>query len=153
MKESFFRSMTWLHTWVGLLVCWLLFLIFFAGTISFFKDEITIWAKPETHHVQHQAQRVQSQAEQINYVFAQLQQQAPNSLSWRINLPEPRNPVLSYGFAEPKQPGQRRAPFNYKHLDPNTLEQLPEPRDTKGGNFFYRLHFDLHYIDVFTARI
>ncbi|MEI8646550.1 PepSY-associated TM helix domain-containing protein [Pseudoalteromonas sp. Hal040] len=153
MKESFFRSMTWLHTWVGLLVCWLLFLIFFAGTISFFKDEITIWAKPETHHVQHQAQRVQSQAEQINYVFAQLQQQAPNSLSWRINLPEPRNPILSYGFAEPKQPGQRRAPFNYTHLDPNTLEQLPEPRETKGGNFFYRLHFDLHYIDVFTARI
>ena len=108
MKESFFRSMTWLHTWVGLLVCWLLFLIFFAGTISFFKDEITIWAKPETHNVQHQAQRVQSQAEQIDYVFSQLQQQAPNSLSWRINLPEPRNPVLSYGFAEPKQPGQRR---------------------------------------------
>ncbi len=115
MKESFFRSMTWLHTWVGLLVCWLLFLIFFAGTISFFKDEITIWAKPETHHVQHQAQRVQSQADQINYVFAQLQQQAPNSLSWRINLPEPRNSVLSYGFAEPKQPGQRRAPFNYTY--------------------------------------
>ncbi|MEH6817893.1 MAG: PepSY-associated TM helix domain-containing protein, partial [Pseudoalteromonas distincta] len=46
MKDSFFRSMTWLHTWVGLLVCWLLYLIFFAGTLSFFRDEITLWNQP-----------------------------------------------------------------------------------------------------------
>lgn len=153
MKENFFRSMTWLHTWVGLLVCWLLFLIFFAGTLSFFKDEISFWAKPEIHQIRHQDHRVASQAKQINDVFADLQQKAPNSLSWRINMPDSRNPVLSYGYAEPKQPGQRRAPFNYTHIDPNTLEPVPEPRDTKGGGFFYRLHFDLHYIDVFTARI
>lgn len=51
MRESFFRSMTWLHTWVGLLVCWLLFLIFFAGTASFFRHEISLWAQPATHHL------------------------------------------------------------------------------------------------------
>ena len=42
MKDTFFRSMTWLHTWVGLLVCWLLFLIFIAGTLAFFRWELNL---------------------------------------------------------------------------------------------------------------
>ena len=32
------------------------------------------------------------------------------------------------------------------------MQPLASFRETKGGNFFYRLHFDLHYIDVITAR-
>ena len=32
------------------------------------------------------------------------------------------------------------------------MQPLPPFVDTRGGNFFYRLHFDLHYIDVKTAR-
>ena len=58
MKGSFFRSMTWLHTWVGLLVCWLLYLIFFAGTLSFFRDEMSIWSQPAVHNITAQADRV-----------------------------------------------------------------------------------------------
>ncbi|WOC28058.1 PepSY domain-containing protein [Pseudoalteromonas sp. N1230-9] len=152
MKENFFRSMTWLHTWVGLLVCWLLFLIFFAGTISFFKDEITYWSEPETHTITHQDNRLDKQRQQINYAVEQLQNKAADSSSWRIYLPEPRNPLYTYSYAEPKQPEQRRAKFTETYLDPATKEEIAPPRETKGGYFFYRLHFDLHYIDVRTAR-
>ncbi|WP_404343342.1 PepSY-associated TM helix domain-containing protein [Pseudoalteromonas mariniglutinosa] len=152
MKENFFRSMTWLHTWVGLLVCWLLYLIFFAGTLSFFRDEITLWAQPEVHHVQANPARVSAQKQQIISAVAQLQQQAPDSPSWRISLPEARIPVLSYGYAKPREEGQRRAQFEMTHINPNEGELVEQPRDTRGGNFFYRLHFDLHYIDVLTAR-
>ena len=42
MKESFRQSMAWLHTWSGLLVCWILFLVFTAGTASYFRDEISL---------------------------------------------------------------------------------------------------------------
>lgn len=49
MKETFFRSMTWMHTWAGLAVCWLLLLIFFAGSLSYFRHEISLWSKPELH--------------------------------------------------------------------------------------------------------
>ena len=43
MKEGFRQSMAWLHTWAGLLVCWILFLVFVAGTASYFRDEISLW--------------------------------------------------------------------------------------------------------------
>ncbi|MGO3300198.1 MAG: PepSY-associated TM helix domain-containing protein [Pseudoalteromonas sp.] len=152
MKESFFRSMTWLHTWVGLLVCWLLFLIYYSGTISFFRDEVTLWSQPEAHQITHQSERVAMQPTQIIAAIKNLQNTAPNSPQWRISLPDARNALLSYGYAKPREEGQRRAPFETTYLDPNTNQITDVPRETKGGNFFYRLHFDLHYIDVGTAR-
>lgn len=36
------QSMAWLHTWSGLLVCWVLFLVFCGGTASYVKDEISL---------------------------------------------------------------------------------------------------------------
>lgn len=152
MKGSFFRSMTWLHTWVGLLVCWLLYLIFFAGTISFFRDEVSLWNQPSIHNIEQQTDRIGAQKQQIITGVEYLNAQAPNAPNWRITLPEERIPYLTYGFAKPKEPGQRRASFNNSRLDPNTMQPLPPFIDTRGGNFFYRLHFDLHYIDVKTAR-
>ncbi|WP_350552095.1 PepSY-associated TM helix domain-containing protein [Pseudoalteromonas sp. 120-MNA-CIBAN-0494] len=152
MKDSFFRSMTWLHTWVGLLVCWLLYLIFFSGTLSFFRDEMSLWNQPEIHNIQAQTDRISAQKQQIITGFDYLNAQASNAPNWRITLPEQRVPYLTYGFAKPKEPGQRRSKFENTQLDPNTMQPLAPFRETKGGNFFYRLHFDLHYIDVITAR-
>lgn len=152
MKESLFRSMTWLHTWVGLLVCWLLFLIFFAGTLSFFRDEITLWSQPEVHQIQAQPERVAMQPKQVNFAVKNLQTTAPHSPQWRISLPSERNALLSYGYAKPREKGERRAAFETTYVNPNTNQVTEEPRETKGGSFFYRLHFDLHYIDVMTAR-
>jgi uncharacterized iron-regulated membrane protein len=152
MKDSFFRSMTWLHTWVGLLVCWLLYLIFFAGTLSFFRDEISLWNQPAIHNVQAQANRIEAQKQQIITGFDYLAKKGASSPSWRITLPEPRIPYLIYGYAKPKEPGQRRSKFKNTQLNPNTMQKIAPFIDTKGGNFFYRLHFDLHYLDAITAR-
>ena len=152
MKGSFFRSMTWLHTWVGLLVCWLLYLIFFAGTLSFFRDEMSIWSQPAVHNITAQADRVGAQRAQIKAGFDYLNKHAGNSSNWRVTLPEPRVPYLKYGYAKPKEPGQRRSKFQDNNINPNTMEPLAPFVDTKGGNFFYRLHFDLHYMSPITAR-
>ena len=62
MKEGFRQSMAWLHTWSGLLVGWVLFMVFAAGTASYFKDEITFWMKPELHAPAARAQVPQVQA-------------------------------------------------------------------------------------------
>ena len=118
MKDSFFRSMTWLHTWVGLLTCWIIYVIFFAGTASFFRDEINLWNQPAIHNVQAQTDRVAAQRQQIIKGFDYLNQHAPNSPSWRITLPEERIPYLVYGYAKPKEPG----PVSYTHL---TLPTTP----------------------------
>ena len=38
--EGLRQSMSWLHTWSGLLLGWLLYAVFFTGTLSYFVDEI-----------------------------------------------------------------------------------------------------------------
>ncbi|MCQ8878264.1 PepSY domain-containing protein [Pseudoalteromonas shioyasakiensis] len=152
MKDSFFRSMTWMHTWVGLLVCWLLYLIFFAGTVSFFRDEITLWSKPALHDAHVPQERIGLQHQQIIAGVEYLKTVAPESNRWGIYLPSEREPWLIYAYEKPRPEGKRFGGWNDYYINPETGAPIQQPRETKGGNFFYRLHFDLHYIDVRTAR-
>ncbi|MBH8802538.1 PepSY domain-containing protein, partial [Pseudomonas aeruginosa] len=41
------QSMSGLHTWSGLLVSWLLFVIVFAGSLASFDKELTRWMQPD----------------------------------------------------------------------------------------------------------
>lgn len=156
MKENFFRSMTWMHTWVGLLVCWLVYLVFFAGTVSFFRDEVTLWSKPELHSISKppaEPIRIAQQREQITNGIAYLANTAPDSSRWRISLPTTREPQLVYAYEKPRAEGSKRfGGWQTYIINPETGEATAQPRDSKGGNFFYRLHFDLHYLDARTAR-
>ena len=152
MKDSFFRSMTWLHTWVGLLACWIVFTIFFTGTISFFRDEINLWNQPAVHNVKAQNERIEAQKQQLIHSVNYLAQHAPNSPSWRVTLPEPRVNYLEYGYAKPKAPEQRRSQFITTQLNPNTMQPLEPFRETKGGGFFYQVHYQLYYLDALTGR-
>ena len=38
-----------LHTWSGLLVGWILFAVFATGTAAYYREEISLWMKPELH--------------------------------------------------------------------------------------------------------
>jgi uncharacterized iron-regulated membrane protein len=154
MKDTFFRSMTWLHTWVGLTVCWLLLLIFFAGTLSFFRPEISLWMQPAFHQVPPSNTAV-IQAQQYQWIeqsMARLSQQAPASGHWFIELPDERTPLLGLSYEKNDPKLSRRDRFQHDYYDPATMEKIDGQRQTRGGDFFYRLHFDLHYLDVLTAR-
>jgi hypothetical protein len=48
MLQSFRLSMTWLHTWFGLVLGFVLMVVFFFGSLSVFDREIDRWAIPET---------------------------------------------------------------------------------------------------------
>src|SRR5687767_13897977 len=48
MFQSFRLSMTWLHTWFGLVLGFVLVVVFFFGSLSVFDREIDRWAIPET---------------------------------------------------------------------------------------------------------
>jgi uncharacterized iron-regulated membrane protein len=149
MKNGFRQSMAWLHTWTGLLVGWLLLLIFMAGTASYYREEISRWMRPElprsTVSTDEAAQRA------ADYLLAN----APQAESWFVTLPQPRNPAMQMFWrlpAELADPSKgRRGAFGDATLDPNTGTEL-KARETRGGDFFYRLHFDLHYIPVLWAR-
>ncbi|MHC8348934.1 PepSY-associated TM helix domain-containing protein [Pseudomonas sp. RT4P38] len=136
MKEGFRQSMAWLHTWAGLIFGWLLFAIFLTGTLAYFKDEISHWMQPEIP--------ARSVSSETSLTLAQhyLQQHAAGASRWLIDLPDAREPALSVRWQQvPAKPGTR-GQFTEKLLDPQTGAQV-QGRDTRGGEFFYRFHFQL----------
>ncbi|MBY4899214.1 PepSY domain-containing protein [Cupriavidus sp. AU9028] len=154
MREGFRQSMAWLHTWAGLLVCWVLFLVFCAGTSSYFKDEISLWMKPELHR---RGPVTVSDTQATQQAIGYLQRHAAGAPRWFISLPDERRPVVSVLWTlPPKQAaggeGGKRRRFETRLLDPATGEVLADARETRGGEFLYRLHFDLHYMPAIWAR-
>lgn len=147
------QSMAWLHTWSGLLVCWVLFLVFCGGTASYVKDEISIWMKPELHA---SLNANVSPADAAERAIGYLQREAPNAERWFITLPDERNPAISLFWLRPATPDDagkpNRARLTSRTLDPVTGTPVPGARDTRGGEFLYRLHFDLHYMPAIWAR-
>ena len=152
MKGGLRASMAWLHTWSGLLVGWVLFLVFCAGTASYFRDEITVWMKPELHRAL--LAPAVPQAEAADRAVAWLQARAPDSPRWFITLPSAREPMVRVSWAPvpSSAPAGGRVRFASATLDPATGAPQADARATRGGDFFYRLHFDLHYMPPVWAR-
>ena len=156
MKQGFRQSMAWLHTWSGLLVGWVLFLVFAGGTSAYFRDEISLWMKPELHGAA--AAMATDAAAATALAQRHLQDKAATSPRWTINLPSAREPGIRLSWSGPPAPAPRagerprRARFESATLDPATGEALAKPRQTRGGDFFYRLHFDLHYMSAIWGR-
>jgi uncharacterized iron-regulated membrane protein len=129
MMSTFRQSMTWLHTWCGLVVGWVLFAIFFSGTLAVFRHEIDYWMTPELHVPMAPGDPV-STGQRV------LQEAAPAALRWVIDLPGNRVPVLRLAWQNsPKERLQSR----YIDQDGNQLT----PRDTRGGSMIYRFHYGL----------
>jgi len=154
MKDTFTKSMRWLHTWASLVLGWLLFFIFLTGTLGYFEKEITRWMQPELP----MATSKFSNQELAHIALNHLKQEAPNSKKWVINLPNSREEVLSVKWnhvTDKKETamgghGRGRAKSTTQILDPHSKEVVT-PRDTGGGGVLYRMHYTLHYVDARTT--
>ncbi|MCV2219208.1 PepSY-associated TM helix domain-containing protein [Thauera sp. Sel9] len=96
--RTFRQSMSWVHTWAGLLLGWLLFAVFVTGTLSFFRNEITLWMQPELHRAHDDGRATDNALRTLERVGSGAQQ-------WTISLPSPRSNVvnLSWREAQPEQ--------------------------------------------------
>lgn len=134
------QSMASLHTWVGLLPGWLLYVIFLFGTVAFFQQEISRWMRPELHDTPLTRRA-------LDMASRHLADHAPRAQRWTITLPADRGgEVLALAWKP------EAGPMGKAVLDPASGRPLAV-RDTKGGFFLYRMHFDLHYMSVMTARL
>ncbi|MGQ3076379.1 MAG: PepSY-associated TM helix domain-containing protein, partial [Ferrovibrionaceae bacterium] len=89
--------------------------------------------------------------------LAYLQKHGASSPRWFINMPTERQPSADVLYLAAPAPGaasgdKPRRRFDRVSLDPATGEALSAARVTRGGEFFYRLHFDLHYMPALWAR-
>ncbi|MBC42009.1 MAG: hypothetical protein CML19_07240, partial [Pusillimonas sp.] len=141
--KGFRQTNAWLHTWSGLLLGWLLFAIFATGTLSFFRDEISFWMQPE----QHGSVANESTPERV---MAAMQAMAPDASLWSISLPGPRDSTVRAQWFDK---GEKPSRFGGHRvvLDATTAQVLPE-RESRGGNFLYRFHFELYGVPRILAR-
>ncbi|WP_022683541.1 PepSY-associated TM helix domain-containing protein [Sphingobium bisphenolivorans] len=139
VARSLRQSMAWIHTWLGLLAGWILFAMFLTGTASYFRPEITRWMQPELRAAD------VSPAHAAEAAIRTLQATSPQDLQWFIYLPDERTGITRVFTrpqpnADPKaSPAPRREELK---LSPVTGQPLTA-RDTRGGEHFYRFHFQL----------
>ncbi|OVZ55344.1 hypothetical protein CDO44_24320 [Pigmentiphaga sp. NML080357] len=141
--EGLRQSMAWAHTWSGLVLGWLLYAVFLTGTLSFFLDEINQWMRPELH-------RSAPHADTARVAVDAIERLAPDAATWTLALPGARHSEVQASWREPGaaagRAGTRRA-----YLDAGSGEVI-EARETRGGNFLYRFHFELYGMDRIWAR-
>ncbi|GJE29246.1 PepSY-associated TM helix domain-containing protein [Methylobacterium organophilum] len=137
MRNGLRQSMAWLHSWAGFVVGWVFFCVFVTGTASYYRAEISDWMRPEARDQAVPASPAEL-ARAAETGFAHLKEKAPAAIAWYVNFPKPEDPVLDlYWMTAPD------APFGHARIDPATGGE-PKVRETLGGDFLYRFHYELH---------
>ena len=129
MGKTFRQSMTWLHTWSGLLIGWLLFAMFLTGTAAVFQNETTIWMTPEMG-------RPGEPSRAAVMAQARLQAVAPHATRWTIDPPDERSLVTAIAWKAAKAKGG-----NGEETLESATGKPVRLRDTRGGEFFYHFHY------------
>jgi uncharacterized iron-regulated membrane protein len=127
VREGARQVMAWLHGWTGLLLGWVLFVMCLAGTLSVFKPEIGRWMRPE-------ASATADPFEAVAASGRWLSRNAPDATGWYLTVPDGRMNTVEAAY-------DNGGTFLYRALDP--VSGAPLARETLGGEFFYRLHFEL----------
>jgi len=129
-SSGFRSSMNWLHTWAGLVVGSLLFVIFWTGTLAVFDREIDRWTMPST--------RLPVSPFNPDLAIAAMNKQFPTASSWGLDLPTHRAPASKAYVRFPD------GSSTVTYLDPSSGTNLGDPGTKGGTGFFYPYHFMLH---------
>ncbi len=160
MFPTFRLSMTWLHTWFGLVLGYVLMVCFFFGSLSVFDREIDRWAVPETRFA---PQTMPSYDKLLAPIFAAIEPEEEELVAARARVGGPLpalKPVMNYGaytthrdpvlslFAEYAITNNPNDPDDHVHghvtIDPRSGKLLPHDQLKIGSEFFYPMHYSLH---------
>lgn len=159
MFQNFRLSMAWLHTWFGLVLGFVLMVVFFFGALSVFDREIDRWAipssrfapqpmpsfdqmlKPNLESMQPSADRRERMRDQV---YGPLPDRFDVPKRWGFYSTH-RDPVLGlfvgYEVPNAKKPGTTI--WARRTIDPRTGAGLPDDHLKIGSSFFYPLHYSL----------
>lgn len=143
MTRSFRQSQATLHTWSGLLVGWVLFVVFVSGTAAYWREALNRWAQPELPPITNPLTVVRGSQ-------AFLTRTAAGSDSWFITVPTDRSASGTVYWVPGS--GTPRSTFKDTMASIDAAGRPVFARATRGGDFFYRFHFDLFYLPVLWSR-
>ncbi len=166
MHNSFRVSMTWVHTWFGLVLGYVLMACFFFGALSVFDREIDRWAIPKTRF---EPQPMPSFDNLLMDVYKKMEPHPIDmaATAERVigDLPDPktmpmasfyaypthRDPGLQIGgeFSIPNKPKDKSDDHMHVHgwatIDPRTGEAIPDDALKIGSRWFYPMHYSLNF--------
>jgi uncharacterized iron-regulated membrane protein len=140
VQHKVIKNLIEAHSWLGLIISPLLFLVFWAGAITLFHDEITQWAITPHHPVDN------SQADiPLATLVEQKLAEYPLDYNGRLRINMPTDLVPYYIFyldvleEQPQSNGQSMAIL----VDPKSGETVAGKDDFYLSQFIYRLHYNL----------
>lgn len=161
MFQSFRHAMTWLHTWFGLALGFVLMACFFFGSLSVFDREIDRWAIPASRFA---PQPMPSFDKVLRPVFEDMKpsQQSIEFMRDKVNGPMPerfdtvrnwgaytthRDPMLSLfaGYVVPNSKNPDDGVRGNRTIDPRSGGALPDDQLKVGSGFLYPLHYSLTF--------
>lgn len=134
VSHSFRQSMATVHTWCGISVGTLLFVIFWMGTLSVFDVEIDQWMKPEL--------RIRSAAKSISLDDAankMLAIKPEHARALSISPPNDRQSTFELWFR-----GGKGVVFPRHYINPESGEFIEPTQSLGGTGFIYRFHHRLN---------
>jgi uncharacterized iron-regulated membrane protein len=157
--QNFRLSMAWLHTWFGLVLGFVLMVVFFFGSLSVFDREIDRWAIPESRFApqpmpsfdkmllpafQDMKPTPQSIEQARGRVNGPLVESFPVVKNWAAYTTH-RDPVLSLfsSYELPNAKDPEDGVFGTRTIDPRSGKSLPDDHLKIGSQFFYPLHYSL----------
>lgn len=165
---NFRQAMTWLHTWYGLVLGFVLMVVFFFGALSVFDREIDRWAIPETRFDPQPMpsfddmllpilQQVEPGELNYNNKMPHMHDMTKGPMTPRLELPVEefwiytthRDPVLrmgaGFGVPHPKDPEGHNHIHGAVTIDPRTGTLVSEDTLKIGSRWFYPMHYGLNW--------
>ena len=87
-QGGFRQSMSWLHTWAGLVLSVVLYFMFVTGSAGYFNTEIDRWMRPE---LPSSPAAALTPPAMVEAGLARLAQKMPNAKRWSVSLPQGRS--------------------------------------------------------------
>lgn len=138
MKKYTLKNLTDAHGWLGIIISGLLFVVFFAGSISLFRHEIFLWSVQPTHVIKQG--EILSASEIMELAIADRPFNAKEHLT--ILPPSEETPYYqAYVDLIEEQAGRE---FIGLLLDPYTGQVVGEVDQFILADFIYKLHRDLN---------
>jgi uncharacterized iron-regulated membrane protein len=165
MFETARQAMAWVHTGFGLVLGYVLMVVFFFGTLSVFDREIDRWAVPETRFAVQPMpsfdrvlapmyQHLRPDSAELERIARRVTGELPDAASLPLvslfAYTTHRDPVLLVGaeFGVPNAPLDPADDHLHVHgraqVDPRSGAFLPENRLQIGTDFFYPMHYSLN---------
>lgn len=168
MFTNFRQAMTWLHSWMGLVLGFVLMVCFFFGSLAVFDREIDRWAIPQTRFEPQPMpsfdrmllpilQQVQPDEKDYAANMPKLHDASKGPMTPRLELPVDeywaytthRDPVLrmgaGFGVPHPKDPDGHNHIHGEVTIDPRSGALVHNDALKIGSNWFYPMHYSLNW--------